>query len=69
MKVLPYHHDPLLALVYKEEEAIDLFGKEYFDEYSVEIPDEIANEVHDCYSRLIKAQKKLEQILKEKGHL
>ena len=69
MKILPYHHDPLLCLIYKKDEAIDLFGEEYFEEYGVEIPDELANEIHESYKRLMDSKKKIEQILKEKGHL
>ena len=52
MKVLIYTHDPILTLARSEQESIDLFGQDYFDEYAIELPDELAQELISTYEKL-----------------
>jgi hypothetical protein len=64
MKVLIYQHDPLLTLVRDEEESIELFGKEHFEEYSIDIPEELAKDLIKTYQHLIMLSKQVKEITK-----
>ena len=65
MKVCLYSHDPLLYLCYLPEEAKDIYGEVYYDEYGVEIPDELALEINEVYERLLILSEKIRKIEKD----
>ena len=52
MKVVLYTHDPMLTLARSEDETVELFGQDYFDEYAVEVSDELAKELISTYEKL-----------------
>ena len=49
MKIILYTNDPMLTLAYDKQEAIELFGQDYFDEVAV---DELAQELISTYEKL-----------------
>lgn len=72
MKVNIYTHDPILTLCRTEEESNELFGSDFFEDYSVEVPDELANEIMATYDKLRDLSAQLndiyKQYLKSKGY-
>jgi len=68
MRVMIYTHDPMLTLVRSEQESVELFGQDYFDEDAKEIPDELAKELISTYKKLCNLSDQLEKLQqKNKG--
>lgn len=64
MKVFIYTHDPMLTLVYLPEEAREMFGEEVLEDCGVEVPDALAQELHDTYDKLCELSHQVAQISK-----
>lgn len=52
-----------------EEETVDLFGQDYFDEYAVDIPDELAKQFLAAQDEWKNAQLELKNYLRKAGKL
>lgn len=65
MRVYLYTHDPMLTLARNEQETIELFGDDYFDEYAVEIPDVLAQELISTYKKLCSLSEQASKIKEE----
>lgn len=67
MKLTVSRDDVFYYHVRTEEETKDLFGQDYFDDYNVDIPEDIAKEFLAATEQWQKAQDKLSLYLKSIG--
>lgn len=64
MRCTTHTHDPMLTLVYLPEKTIEYFGEDYLEDYGIEIPDDLVNEVIKSYEDMLVIQNKLEKYLR-----
>ncbi len=66
MRVYESSSDPILIKLYSEAEAVDLFGKDSFDEYAIQVPDDLAQRYFDAHKAFFKSQDELNEFFKKK---
>lgn len=69
MKLVISNDDIFYRHARNEKETVDLFGQDYFDEYAVDIPDELAEQFLAAQNEFRKAQINLLNYLKKEGKL
>lgn len=68
MKVEITTDDVFINRIRTKEECDELFGEDYFDEYAIEVPDDLAKEAIEIYEKMRVISLKLGEIKKiEKG--
>ena len=65
MRVYFHTHDPLLTMIYTDQEAIDLFGEDSLEEDGQDIPDELVTEFVEAQKRFYAVTDKLAKLRKE----
>jgi hypothetical protein len=68
MKVEITTDDVFINRIRTKEECDELFGEDYFDEYAIEVPDDLAKEAIEIYEKMRVISLKLGEIKKiERG--
>ncbi len=64
MRVYESSSDPVLIKLYSEAEAVDNFGRENFNDWAIEVPDELAKRYFNAHKAFFESQKELDEFLK-----
>lgn len=59
IRTIIHTHDPVLKLCYTPEEAEDLFGQAYIDEFGTDLPKDLVEDVTKTYSHMLELSEKL----------
>lgn len=62
MKTVIYTHDPMLTLVHSLENAVDIYGEDYIEEFGVEVPDIIVDAFIYHYEKVLELSRLLRSI-------